>query len=124
MSGKVVNTKHVAHKEDALASGEMTLRDGMVYIGRFQFWGPRRYFRRSPFANDFGVNRYGREESLRRYEEKLRSNPELMAKLPELRGKTLACWCAGEEGTPKELTLEDPPFCHGQVLLRMIEEVT
>ena len=106
MSAKVVNTKHVADKKTGL------LPDGVVYISRFQFWG-KYVFKQSPLANDFGVKRYGLEEALRRYEERLRSKPDLMAKLPELRGKTLACWCAGEEG-PQRLQVA-PELLHPPV---------
>ena len=38
-----------------------------------------------------------------------RGKPELLARLPELEGKILACWCK-------------PEACHGDVLLRLIEE--
>lgn len=47
---------------------------------------------------------------LPRYEEHVRASPELMAALPELKGKVLACWCA-------------PKPCHGDVLLRMANEI-
>ena len=39
----------------------------------------------------------------------VRSKPELLARLPELEDKILACW-----GKPKA--------CHGDVLLQLIEE--
>jgi hypothetical protein len=88
-----------------------------VYIGRRQ-WCGRELFEASPLANYFDWKKLGREEALRRYEAKIRSRPDLWAMLPELRGKTLACWCAPEGG----LTKDDPLYCHGQVLLRLIEE--
>ena len=72
-----------------------------------------------PFANYYSVREYGREEALRRYEEKLRSRPDLLA----LEGKTLGCcWCAQEEGTPGMLTADNDLHCHGQVLLRLLRE--
>jgi len=116
MSGKVVNTKHVASPDDG------SLPEGVVYIGRRQHWGKIRTFPASPFTNYFSVKRYGREEALRRFEDKLRSRPDLMARIPELEGKTLACWCAGKEGTPEILTADDDLFCHGQILLRVLRE--
>ena len=79
-----------------------------VYIGRRQWYGEE-LFGPSPWANHFGVKKWGREGAIERYEEKLRGTPELLARLPELEGKTLACWCA-------------PRPCHGDVLLRLIEE--
>lgn len=77
-----------------------------VYIGR-----------PSPFGNPFShlpatktVAKYRcktREESIQRYEEWLRAQPELMAKVrSELKGKILGCWCA-------------PKACHGDILARI-----
>ena len=37
------------------------------------------------------------------------ANKDLMKALPELQGKTLGCWCK-------------PKACHGDVLVRLIEE--
>ena len=79
-----------------------------VYIGRRQ-WCGKEFFEASPWANPFSVKKWGREGSIKRYEEKLRGKPELLACLPELEGKILACWCK-------------PKACHGDVLLRLIEE--
>ena len=79
-----------------------------VYIGRRQRCG-KEVFEASPWANPFSVKKWGREGAIKRYEEKLRGKPELLARLPELEGKILACWCK-------------PKACHGDVLLRLIEE--
>ena len=74
-----------------------------VYIGRPSKWG-------NPFTHlTVGLALYRvatREEAVARYEEWLREQPELMAALPELRGKVLGCWCA-------------PKACHGDVLARL-----
>jgi hypothetical protein len=60
---------------------------------------------RSP--NPFMIERDGaRDELIALYERRLRDRPDLMAALPKLRGKDLACWCA-------------PRLCHGDVLLRL-----
>jgi hypothetical protein len=73
------------------------LPEGAVYIGRPSKWG-------KPFVIDKDGTR---EEVVHRYEhEHLAARPDLMADLPELRGKDLACWCA-------------PKACHGDVLLRL-----
>jgi Domain of unknown function (DUF4326) len=120
---KLVNTEHVAHRKDVLPSGEMTLRDGVVYIGRFQHWGPGRYFRASPFANPYTVWQYGLEESLRLFEERMRTRPDLLALLQKIDGKTLACWCAGKDGISEVLTAEGPHYCRGQVLLKLLREM-
>jgi hypothetical protein len=80
-----------------------------VYIGRGRGskWG-------NPFAVKQGTLARHRvatiEVALTRYEAWIRSQPELMAALPELRGKVLGCWCA-------------PGPCHGDVLARLAEEV-
>ncbi|MFF2053745.1 DUF4326 domain-containing protein [Leifsonia sp. NPDC058194] len=64
-----------------------------VYIGRGSIWG-----------NPFVIGRDGdRAEVIRKYEAYLASRPELIARLPELRGKRIGCFCA-------------PQACHGDVL--------
>ena len=76
-----------------------TARQGAVYIGRG-----------SPYGNPFVIGKDGsREEVIRKYDEYLRGSPDLMAALPELRGKVLGCWCA-------------PKPCHGDVLVKMANE--
>lgn len=76
-----------------------------VYVGRPTKWG-------NPFTHLLVANAKAqfqvatREEAVRRYEEYLRSRPDLMAALHELRGRDLACWCA-------------PSACHADVLLRL-----
>jgi Domain of unknown function (DUF4326) len=70
-----------------------------VYIGRPSKWG-----------NPFAIGKDGtREEVIAKYEQWIVSQPQLMAALPELRGKRLACWCA-------------PLACHGDVLARLVED--
>jgi hypothetical protein len=67
-----------------------------IYIGRPSEWG-----------NKFVIGKDGtREEVITKYEEWIKTQPELLAKLPELRGKVLGCWCA-------------PQACHGDVLARL-----
>jgi len=62
---------------------------------------------RSKWANPFKIGRDGtRAEVISKYCDHLLSAPELMAALPELRGKDLACWCS-------------PEPCHGEVLLEL-----
>ena len=69
-----------------------------VYVGRG---------RGSRWGNPFKSPRDGsRDEVIAKYERWLVSQPELMAALPELRGKVLGCWCA-------------PKPCHADVLLRL-----
>ena len=69
-----------------------------VYVGRG---------RGSRWGNPFKSPRDGsRDEVIAKYERWLVRQPELMAALPELRGKVLGCWCA-------------PKPCHADVLLRL-----
>lgn len=71
-----------------------------VYIGRPSKWG-----------NPYRVGPDGTVgEVLMAYEAYVRSRPDLMAALPELRGKVLGCWCA-------------PKPCHGNVLLKLLAEL-
>lgn len=69
-----------------------------VYIGRPSKWG-----------NPFVIGRDGtRAEVIEKYEAWLLDQPDLLAALPELRGKRLGCFCA-------------PLPCHGDVLARLAE---
>lgn len=78
-----------------------------LYIGRAN---GRKRLKASPFANPFVIGRDGdREGVVAKYEDYLRSRPDLMARLPELRGKRLGCWCA-------------PSACHGDLLARLADE--
>ena len=71
-----------------------------VYIGRGR--GGR-------WGNPFVIGRDGdRREVIEKYERWLLTHPELLAALPELRGRTLGCWCA-------------PRPCHGDVLARLAD---
>lgn len=68
-----------------------------VYIGRPSKWG-----------NPFEIGRDGtREEVIKKYRRWIvDEHPDLLAQLPELRGKVLGCWCA-------------PRPCHGDVLVEL-----
>jgi len=64
-----------------------------IYIGRGSKWG-----------NPFVIGRDGtREEVIRKYEQYLTNNIELMNDLHELKGRVLGCWCS-------------PLPCHGDIL--------
>ena len=70
-----------------------------VYIGRPSKWG-----------NPFKSGRDGTlDEVLEKYERHIMNRPDLLAALPELRGKVLGCWCK-------------PKPCHGDILVRLTEE--
>jgi hypothetical protein len=73
-----------------------------VYIGRASRGRPA-----SKWQNPFRIGRDGtRDECIAQYEAFLCADPELMAALPELRGRALVCWCA-------------PQACHGDLLLKL-----
>lgn len=75
-----------------------------VYIGRGRGskWG-NPYSHKEGTLAEFRVN--SREEAIKKFEEYLLSNEDLMKDLPSLRGKVLGCWCA-------------PKSCHGDVLAK------
>lgn len=69
-----------------------------VYIGRPSKWG-----------NPFEIGKDGtRKDVIDKYRDWILSQPELMKSLPDLEGKTLACWCR-------------PKACHGDVLIELLE---
>ena len=62
----------------------------------------------SCWQNPFKVDKDGtREQILKKYEEWLVQQKDLMSLLHELKGKNLACWCK-------------PMDCHGDILLRYV----
>lgn len=74
-----------------------------VYIGRPGPWG-----------NPFVVGRDGkRGECVARYAEWIRTQPQLLARLGELKGRVLGCWCKGP-ATPDRA-------CHGDVLAALAD---
>lgn len=67
-----------------------------VYVGRPSIWG-----------NPFIVGRDGvRSEVIRQYRDWIQTQPQLLAELPDLRGKVLGCWCR-------------PHACHADVLVAL-----
>eukprot|EP00727_Mastigamoeba_balamuthi_P003014 m51a1_g1271 hypothetical protein (178) ;mRNA; r:97078-97611 len=107
---RVVNVKVAELRK----SGYPTLRSWLadternVYIGRKVHRVADTYD--SKWGNPYRVTggEAGRRDAVEKYRTYLRSNAELMAALPELRGKNLGCWCK-------------PLRCHGEVL---VEELT
>jgi len=71
-----------------------------VLIDRTTIWG-------NPYSHKDGTlalyKTATRKESIGKYLDYVLSNEELLARLPELQGKTLGCWC-------------HPRACHGDVL--------
>jgi len=69
---------------------------GAAYIGRGSIWG-----------NPFVIGRDGSRDAVcDKYEALLATRPDLIARLPDLRGRDLVCFCA-------------PRRCHGDTLRRL-----
>ena len=108
----------VIHIRDGVVE-DGVLRPDVVYIG--DRMPPRmsptgRYLPRSDWYNPFKMDKPGRsrdgtrEEVIEKYERYLiAERPDLLERLPELEGRILGCWCK-------------PEACHGDVLLRLIQE--
>lgn len=58
------------------------------------------------------------QTAVQRFETYLRRNADLMARLSELRGKVLGCWCVNWDGHG-----EPKRPCHAVVLARMVNPV-
>lgn len=79
-----------------------------VYIGRYHKDFKKHSFK---WGNPFVIGVDGtREEVIEKYEKWIRSQSFLMKSLPELKDKTLGCWC-------------DPLACHGEVLIKLVDEL-
>lgn len=75
-----------------------------VYIGRSFAEFPESEWH-NPYKIEPGC---GRKCVIQKFRQYLRSKPDLLAKLRELRGKTLGCWCK-----PRE--------CHGDVIAELCD---
>ena len=70
-----------------------------VYIGRPSKWG-----------NPFTIGKDGtRNEVIEKYRDWIKTQPDLIESLHELRDKTLGCWCS-------------PNACHGDILVELANE--
>ena len=67
-----------------------------ILIDRTTIWG-------NPFHKAFGMTR---AQCVERYEAWILDQPDLLEKIPQLRGKHLVCWCA-------------PKLCHGDILIKI-----
>ena len=76
-----------------------------VYIGRPSKWG-NIFSHRDGTLAQFKVA--SRDEAISKYREWIKTQPQLLADLHELKGKTLGCWCK-------------PAACHGDVLVELVE---
>ncbi len=76
-----------------------------VCVSRGTKWG-NPFSHRSGTLAEYRVRT--REAAIERYAEWVTAQPQLMAALPELRGKVLGCWCK-------------PQACHGDVLAKLAD---
>lgn len=95
------------------------LNPNVVYVSRRQWWGPGRLLDEHPLKNPHLVDKpcrargchgivHTRQEAIAAYGRRLLAHPELLAQVPVLRGRVLACWCA-------------PELCHGHILAVLAE---
>jgi len=74
-----------------------------IFVGRPSFWG-------NPFATQWGpgvrVKVTSHLEAIARHREWIRAQPEVLARIPELKGLVLGCFCF-------------PLPCHGQTLVEL-----
>lgn len=79
-----------------------------VYIGRPSIWG-------NPYSHKDGTlakfKTESIEESVLKFKEYVLNNPQLMSKIPELKGKVLGCWCKTKKNPNSP--------CHGDVLAEL-----
>jgi hypothetical protein len=88
----------------------------LVYVGRrwtMGGWDLPKHPPCNPFSYDTPARRRDgtRAEVMAKYRAYLLERPDLLALLPGLRGKALACWCA-------------PERCHAEVLAELAEELS
>ena len=81
--------------------------DNNVYIGR-----KTAGFEESKWANPYRISKtVSRERAVLQFEQYIRGNSALLNDIIELKGKNLGCWCS-------------PDLCHGNILLKIIQETT
>lgn len=86
-------------------------RNFTLYIGREWAGLPA-----SKWANPFRIFQGDRAGCLAKYEQYVRSRPDLMAALHEIDDQVLGCWCweAPSDGTEQR--------CHGDILIKLRKE--
>jgi uncharacterized protein DUF4326 len=77
--------------------------------GRFVYIGDavrHTRYRRSPWFNPAKGRKADHDRAVKEYRSYIAGRPDLLARLPELRGKVLGCWCY-------------PSACHGHILIEL-----
>lgn len=77
-----------------------------IYIGRPSKWG-NPFTHRRYYQSDLKIVAT-RDEAVERYREWIKTQPQLLSALHELKGKRLGCWCA-------------PLRCHGEILAELAD---
>ena len=112
---ELVRTTTRAHIPTLRKKGLPYTEPDVLYVARKFKKAPYYDFEESDWHNPFKVSEYGREKAVELYRDyilksALFSGPEnLWSRLPELRGKVLACWCKPDE------------LCHADVLIELLE---
>jgi hypothetical protein len=117
-TGLVRDRARAAVREDALVGATTVVNMAghrndpdfadVVYVGRAMYRGGWR-LAGSPLASPYRVGRDGtRQEVVARYRDFLLGRPDLLALLPDLRGRRIGCWCA-------------PEACHADVIAELAD---
>jgi len=103
-----MKTKVVNIRSPRIKYSDIIGNPDYVYIGR-----ANKYYdlKESKWHNPFRIGIDGdREQVIKKYKEYILNKPELLDSLTELVGKTLICYCK-------------PKPCHGDVLVKLINEL-
>jgi hypothetical protein len=106
-----------------LHTDEVLLAMEAIYVGRAMPRVGRPFVAHaSPLANPYVEGRDGNlEDVLAKYEDHVLSRPDLMALLPWLRGRVLACWCLDDPDPVATLAKGRGLKCHAQLLADLAE---
>lgn len=95
-TGKVAPNERPAPRVLNIKDSGGQVPPGAVYVAR-----------PTKFGNPYIIGKHGtREEVIAKYRERLLASPDLLARLGELRGRDLVCFCS-------------PLKCHADILLAM-----
>src|SRR5665213_2569949 len=88
---------------------------GSVYIGRGSVWG-------NPYSHMTGTTAIfkvdSREEAVDAYAQWLSGRADLLARIDDLRGQVLMCYCRPVKGFQGRL------MCHGQILAGLADAIS
>jgi hypothetical protein len=99
---KLIGDKGGVTKTFDIYIGRTVRREGRLIIEGTEWGNPFIVSKSCPPAMAVGL-----------FESHIMQRPDLLAKIPELDGKVLACWCKN---------VNEPIPCHGDVLIRLVRE--